>query len=163
MQLVHIEFDFADTRKNTPHVSPQGINSNIDLSQVGQDGDSLLVNFVYLTTYLPDKSYIRMGGKALFSGPETEKAYEEWKKSRRISGSAGEYIVNMINYSASINAIFIARVFNLTPPIMPPTIRFQNPAPPRTSAPVSRPQASTKPAARQPGKPLKRTAVAKRK
>ena len=42
-------------------------------------------------------------------------------------GVLGEQIVNTINYSASINAAFIARVFNLTPPIVPPTIRFQQP------------------------------------
>ena len=48
-------------------------------------------------------------------------------KTKQIMGVLGEQIVNTINYSASINAAFIARVFNLTPPIVPPTIRFQQP------------------------------------
>lgn len=124
MQMEFMDFDFSDAKKNAQTV-PQGINTNIDLVSVEVKKDLMNLSFVYTASYLPDKSYIRIGGRAVFSGQDTNRACEEWKKTKRITGQAGEYIINMINYSASINAIFIARVFNLTPPIMPPTIKFE--------------------------------------
>ena len=126
MQLEFMDFDFSDAKKNAQSM-PQGINTNIDLVNAEVEKDTMNVKFIYTATYAPHNSYIRIGGKAIFSGKEVKQAFEEWKKTKRITGVAGEYMVNMINYSASINAVFIARVFNMTPPIMPPTIKFEAP------------------------------------
>ncbi len=127
MKLEFMDFEFSEAKKNGFSSMPTVINTNIDIAHVTLEKNILHVNFLYSATYMPNGSYLRIGGKASFSGSEVADTYEEWKKNRRISGSAGEQIVNVINYTASVNAVFIARVFDLAPPIVPPTIRFEIP------------------------------------
>lgn len=126
MKLEFLDFEFSEARKNTP-APAQTINANIDLTEVSAEKDALQVRFLYNVTYMPGSNFIRIGGKAKFSGSDATAALEDWKKTKRISGPAGEVIINAINYSASINAVFIARIFNLTPPIVPPVIKFGEP------------------------------------
>jgi len=129
MILEFLDFEYAEARKSalgTPAM-PKGINTNIDITNAEVNNNGLDLNFSYLVTYIPDKSFIRINGKARFKGPDIKKAYMEWKKTRNVSGEAGEHLINAINYSASMNSIFIARVFNLTPPVIPPSIRFGKP------------------------------------
>ncbi len=123
MRLEFLDFESSEARKNS-NGAPQSINTNIDITNAQLEKDVMTIKFSYTASYIPDNSFVRIGGKASFSGPETKAAFEEWKKTKKVGGTAGEQIVNLINYSASINAIFIARVFNLTPPIVPPTIKL---------------------------------------
>lgn len=129
MILDFLDFETAEARKTVPGTPPmpKGLNTNIDISSAKVRNNILYLGFSYLVRYLPDRSFIRINGKARFKGPEVKKAYDEWKKTRRITGDVGEQIINAINYSASINSIFIARVFNLSPPLVPPSIRFEIP------------------------------------
>ena len=123
MKLEFLDFESSEARKNS-NGAPQSINTNIDITNAQLEKDLMTINFSYTASYVPDNSYVRIGGKASFSGPEARAAFDEWKKTKKIGGNTGEQIINLINYSASINAIFIARVFNLTPPIVPPTIKL---------------------------------------
>lgn len=125
MKLEFFDFEFADARKRSMTPAP-GLNININLVDVQFDKNIIKIGFTYLVNY-QDKSYIRIGGKARFSGPDTKSAFDEWKKTGSISGAQGEQILNAINYNSSINSIFIARVFSLTPPVIPPAIRFKQP------------------------------------
>ncbi len=126
MKLEFLDFEFSEAKKNSIQALPQNINTNINLDSVDLDKNNLNVRFTYTVSYVPDGSYIRMSGVASFSGQqETKAAYDEWKKSSKIGGSAGEQIINTINYSTTVNAIFIARVFNLAPPVVLPTIKFE--------------------------------------
>ncbi len=124
MQLDYLDFESSEAKKN-PGTGFQGIDSTINFTSVAMDKGVLRLDFVYLATYAPTKSFIKLSGKAGFSGPEAKAAADDWTKTKKIAGATGEQIVNAINYNASINAVFIARVFNLTPPIMPPTIKFE--------------------------------------
>lgn len=127
MQLETLEFEFSEARKTRDAIT-QGINANIDLTGAEVDKSGYLyLLFTHTSSYAPEASFIRLGGRARFSGPATEvrAAMDEWKRSRRITGTHGELIINAINYAASVNAVFIARIFNLTPPIAPPTIKFE--------------------------------------
>lgn len=129
MMLEFLDFEYAEARKatvGTPQM-PKGLNTSIDITNAVVKNNGLDLNFAYLVTYMPDKSFIRINGKARFKGPDVKKAYMEWKKTRNVSGKTGEQLINAINYSASLNSIFIARVFNLTPPVIPPSIRFGKP------------------------------------
>jgi len=131
MILESLDFEYAEARKatlGTPPM-PKGLNTSIDITNAVVRNKGLDLNFAYLVTYIPDKSFIRINGKARFKGPDVRKAYAEWKKTRNVSGKPGEQLINAINYSASLNSIFIARVFNLTPPVIPPSIRFGKPGP----------------------------------
>jgi len=124
MKLEYMDFEFSDARK-AAQLPPDAINASIDLTMAELKDSNLLLDFVYTATYAPHGSYIRIGGKAAFSGPEGKAAYAEWKKTKAVTGTSGEMILNAINYSASLNAVFIARIFNLAPPISPPTIKFK--------------------------------------
>jgi len=123
MELEFLDFESADVKKMGR--APSGnMNAQIDITNVEMKKNRLNLNFVFGVTYSPGGSYMNLTGSASFSGNGAKKAHDEWKKTKRISGVEGEQIINAINYSASVNSIFIARVFNMTPPIVPPLIQF---------------------------------------
>ena len=124
MQLEFLDYDFSEVKKNAIGQPPRAIDSKIDLTNASLAKDILELNFVYSVSYLPDKSTIRIGGRARFSGSGAKAVFAEWRKSRQVTGAEGEYIINTINYSTSTNAMLIARAFNLSPPIIPPIIRL---------------------------------------
>lgn len=127
MKLELIDVVASDAKKSSTEV-PQNINTNITYREIRQDSGRLFVDFDYVAAYAPDGSYIRLGGRAVFAGPEVKGAHDEWSKSQRISGEAGQYIVNAIHYSASINAVLVARALNMTPPLILPTLTLEAPA-----------------------------------
>ncbi len=129
MMLEFLDFNFAEARKAEEGIPkmPKGINTNIDINNAEVKNNILKLNFSYLARYMPHGSYIRIDGRARFKGQDVKTAYNEWKKTRRVTGLVGEQIINAINYSAAINSVFIARIFNLTPPLIPPTIKFKKP------------------------------------
>jgi hypothetical protein len=124
MKLELMEVLFVDAKKASER-PPESIDSRIDMRNAELDAGNLVVDFVYSANYANDGSYIRMGGRAFFSGPETKAAYDEWKKSKRIGGRPGEEVINAINYGSSLNSVFIARVLNVVPPLAPPSIVFE--------------------------------------
>jgi hypothetical protein len=126
MKLEYIDIVYGEARKNSP-VTPKAIGTNINLTKAELDGSNLRVQFDFLATYSPDGSHLRLSGVAVFSGQEAKKAFDEWSKTARITGEPGEYILNSINYSASINAIQMSRVFNLTPPVTLPRLTMKPP------------------------------------
>lgn len=126
MKLEFLNFESADAKKRSD-TAAESMNINIDVTDARLENGTLKIEFNYTVAYAPDQSYIRLGGRANFGGPDAKRAYEEWKKTKRITGDPGEQLVNTINYSASVNALFIARVFNLMPPVVPPVIKFGRP------------------------------------
>jgi len=127
MKLELIDVVASDAKKSSSE-TPLNINTNISYRDVRQDAGRLFVDFDYVAAYAPDGSYVRLGGRAVFIGPEVKGAHDEWTKSSRISGEAGQYIVNAIHYSASINAVLVARALNMTPPLLLPTLTLEPPA-----------------------------------
>jgi len=121
MKLEYITLESGDAKRNSSK-KPESINTNIAMVNVAADGDNLMVNFEFTATYAPDESYIRLIGIARFSGKEARNAAQEWAKTKRITGKEGELIVNSINYAASINGVLMAKVFNMTPPLILPTL-----------------------------------------
>jgi hypothetical protein len=123
MELSYMEFQATDARK-TSRARPQGLNINILISNANVDGNLLSIEFTYVANYLPNNGYIKMIGSARFLGADAKPAYEEWKKTRKMTGTAGEQIWNTINYGSSINAVYVSRVLNMEPPVAPPTIKL---------------------------------------
>ena len=121
MKLELMELLFVEARKASEK-PPESIDSRIDMQNVVLDKTNLVVDFVYSATYATDGTYIRMGGRAFFSGPEAKTASDEWKKNKRINGKIGEEIINTINYSSSLNSVLVAPVLNIMPPLAPPKI-----------------------------------------
>lgn len=123
MKVEGVVFEFSDVKKlGTSQI--ENINIGLDISRVVEERKLLKVHFTYTATYSPSKSYIRLGGFMLFSGSDALQVTKEWLKNKRLSGTIGEQVTSAINYSASINSVFIARVFNLNPPIAQPVIKL---------------------------------------
>jgi hypothetical protein len=117
MKLESMNLLFGDV-KNNGGPRPKNINTNIAITSATVSKNNLTVDFEHTASHDPDGSHIRVGGRALFIGPEAKKAYDEWSKKGRITGAHGELIMNAINYSASINGVLIAKAFNLTAPVV---------------------------------------------
>ncbi len=123
MKLESMELLTCDARKNGA-VASKSLDTNIALTSVSDEKGQLRVDFEYTVTYTPDGSHLRMGGKAVFSGAEGKSAAAEWAKSGRISGAAGEFVMNSIYYAASVNGVFVARALNIMPPVALATLAF---------------------------------------
>jgi hypothetical protein len=121
-ELMDVLFVEAKKASERP---PQNIDSKIDIRNVEISAGNLVIDFVYSADYITDGGYIRIGGRALFSGSDTKAALDSWKKTKRIDGKAGSDIVNAINYGSSLNSVFVARVLNMVPPLAPPTIELK--------------------------------------
>lgn len=132
MNLDSVELTFGEARKNTSAI-PTSMSSNITISRANIEDGKLALEFEYLVRYLPDESRITIAGISIFSGPEVKKAHDEWLKDGRIIGAPGEYILNAINYNASMNAILLARAFNLMPPVILPKITLNAAQPAKPS------------------------------
>ncbi|MBI5228188.1 hypothetical protein HY988_06370 [Candidatus Micrarchaeota archaeon] len=125
MRLDFIDFNFSETRKVGPNLH-QGVATNIDVNNVKMEENMLSMDFVFTAIYSPSNSNITIGGSVKFSGDEIKAAYSDYTKNKKFSPTYGEEIVNAINYHASMNAILIGRAVNLPPPVILPTIKFQN-------------------------------------
>jgi hypothetical protein len=123
MKLEFLDFDSSEAKKKGM-TAPESIETNVSITNAVLEKSILNLNFMYTVKYLPDGSYISISGNAKFSGEDAKAAYEEWKKKKTITGTNGEKIVNVVNYSAATNAVLIAKVFGFTPPISPPVIKF---------------------------------------
>lgn len=123
MELEFIDFESGDARALSS-AAPKSISTNISITDAAANNNQLVVDFDYTAAYSPDGSHIRISGKAGFRGKEVKKAQAEWKKTGSISGVSGELILNAINFNASVNALLISKAFNLTPPIVLPTLKL---------------------------------------
>ena len=125
MKLEYIEFLSGDTKRESPE-HPTKIDTNINFSSVDFSNSQLVMGFDYLASYTPGNNYIRLTGKAVFTGTELKKIKSEWDKEKRLSGKEGEFILNAINYNSALNALLIAKAFSMTPPVMLPTINLKS-------------------------------------
>ncbi|MFA6530534.1 MAG: hypothetical protein WCT31_02300 [Candidatus Micrarchaeia archaeon] len=123
MEINAVVFELAEVRKMGP-ANTDGINVKIDIPEILNKGTIIRVYFIYSANYSPSTSYLKIGGYVDLSGSDVAKESIIWVKNKKLSGELGNQVLNYINYSASINSIFIGRPFNLNPPIAPPTLKI---------------------------------------
>ena len=102
-----------------------GVDLNINIENVDiKSNGEVTLNFTYTANYRPDMGYLKMTGNVVGKSDKEEgkKLAEEYKKTKRLPADIGEPILNMINATAGINGIFVARAINLAPPIIPARI-----------------------------------------
>lgn len=103
----------------------RGLNINISIDEVIVNNENVNVNYTYEATYAEGVGHIKVKG-VLFAKEDKKLAKEieeEWKKSKRMPETFAETILSAINYTGSANGIFISRVLNLSPPIVPQRIQ----------------------------------------
>ena len=104
----------------------KGLNINISLDDVKINGEDVTVNYSFEASYANDVGYVKVKG-SLFAKEDKKLAKEiddEWKKSKRMPEAFAGQILSAINYTGSANGIFIARVLNLSPPLVPQRIQM---------------------------------------
>lgn len=100
----------------------KGLNFKINIKDVKVSGKKLDMAYNYEAEYTEGIGYIKFEGTIT---AEEEKALvdevkKEWADKKRLPQNYAEVVLNAINYFGGINGVFVSRVINLSPPIMPP-------------------------------------------
>ena len=117
MNLDFIDFIGSTVEKKSVKGVPDKFDTRIDIDAADIKNDKLNVLFSYRVNYEPEGTFINLYGVAGFSGDEIQKGFDKSKK--KISDELKDGMLTALNHVCSINAVFIARVFDLAPPIIP--------------------------------------------
>ncbi len=115
--------------KKTKEDTFQGLNINIAVDGIVVNGENVEVQYTYEAQYANESGYVKIKG-ALFAKEDkklSKQIEEDWKKAKRMPPGFAENILSAINYAGSANGIFVARVLNLSPPIVPQRIQVSGP------------------------------------
>ena len=113
-----------------PQQQIKGLNINIQLENVELNDDkNLEITYVYTADYKDDVGQIKI--KGLLIAREEDKLSKDvinsWKKNKKIPDEYATVVLSAVNYSGSANGTLLARVLNLTAPLIPPKIQLGKP------------------------------------
>jgi hypothetical protein len=106
-----------------------GIELGVEFDSVTSNGVFLEVRFTYHAFYKEDVGRITMAGFLMFEMDEltAKRLSDKFAADREFDPSFMESVVNNINYKCSTEAIFPAKILELTAPIVPPRIGLRKP------------------------------------
>jgi hypothetical protein len=113
--------------KKTSEEGMKGLNINIELDSVKVKGEDVEMKYTYTASYAENLGDLTIKG-VLYAKEEKKLAKEideEWKKSKKLPDAYAEIVLNAVNYTGSANGTLIARVLNLSPPLVPPRIQIK--------------------------------------
>ncbi len=127
MEFAGLKFNYVEAEKSKEG-PVKGLNININVDDVKAANDLLVVEFTYTVNYSDDMGFIKIKGTSYFRDTADKvKEYEsKWAEEKKLSEDVTSILLNVVNYSSSINGIFVARVLNLAPPIVPPKIELRS-------------------------------------
>ncbi|HLC69228.1 MAG TPA: hypothetical protein VJH24_05285 [Candidatus Bilamarchaeaceae archaeon] len=104
----------------------KGLSINITIEDVKADGENVEIAYTYTATYGDKLGHIKLKGTLL--AKEDKKLVKdikgEWEKNKKLPDSYAESVLNVVNYSGSANGTLVARVLNLSAPLIPPRIQL---------------------------------------
>jgi len=110
--------------KREQGVNITGMSINIGLDDVKVSGDSIELIYEYTASYEEKAGILKI--KGIITAKEDKKLADEikaeWAKSKKLPDKYAEFALGAINYSGSANGTLVARVLNLTAPLIPPKI-----------------------------------------
>ncbi len=111
----------------SPDAKMKGLGINISIDDVKVNGESVEIKYVYNANYEDKLGNIKIKGVLLTKEEKKlcKSISEEWKKSKKIPTDYAEMVLRAINYSGSANGTLLARVLNLTAPLIPPRIQLR--------------------------------------
>ena len=119
------KIDYVEGKKNREDEF-KGLNLNISVEDVKVNGEEVHVSYTYEANYADDIGAIKI--KGIIISKEDKKAAkeidDEWKKSKKMPPAFAEEILSAVNYTGSVNGIFVARVLNLSPTLVPQRIQM---------------------------------------
>jgi len=110
--------------KREPGVNIEGMNINIGLEELNVDGENVELKYEYTANYEKNAGFLKIKGTITAKEEKklADEINEEWKKTKKVPERYAEFLLSAINYSGSANGTLIARVLNLTAPLIPPRI-----------------------------------------
>lgn len=106
------------------------VNINIEGLRFKEDSDEELeIDYTYTVDYKDEVGKLTISG-VIFGKEdkkEAEKVVKLWKEDKRIPQDYSEKLLNAINYTATINAVYLSRLVNLAPPFIPPRLSMSKP------------------------------------
>lgn len=104
----------------------KGLAINISVNDTRVNGEEVEVDYEYLASYEEKVGTIKIKGTILAREDKkvAKDIAEEWKKSKKLPDIYAEMMLSAINYSGSANGTLVARVMNLTAPLIPPKIQL---------------------------------------
>ena len=123
MDIIGIKINAADARKDK-ELPVTGVDFDIRFTSLKATKGEIQMEFLYSVNYRPKIGYLKMFGTVMAKDtPKTaKKLVDEWKKKKQLPKEVGEPVLNLINMSASINGVLVARSINLPSPVYPPKI-----------------------------------------
>jgi hypothetical protein len=124
-----------------PKGSIKGLSINIsidDVKMAEDNKDNLEITYVYTASYAENVGEIRIKG-AIIAKEEAKLSkdiVDTWKRTKKIPDEYATVVLSAVNYSGSANGTLLARVLNLTAPLIPPRIQLSK-APEGGAAPAA--------------------------
>lgn len=115
------------TGNKDPNAKMKGLGINIAIDDVKVTGEDVEVTYVYTANYEDKLGNIKIKGVLIAKEEKKlcKEISEDWKKKKRIPTTYAEMVLRAINYSGSANGTLLARVLNLTAPLIPPRIQLK--------------------------------------
>ncbi|MBN2478100.1 hypothetical protein JXB01_02300 [Candidatus Micrarchaeota archaeon] len=104
----------------------KGLNINIGFEEIEFKGENIDIKYTYVVTYNENVGQLKITGYLYLKEDKKKvKEIEEgWKKNKKMPEEYAASLLTAINYSGSANGTLIARVLNLSPPLVPPRLEL---------------------------------------
>lgn len=107
----------------------KGLNINITLEDVKmgeKNKDNVEITYVYTANYQDKIGEIKIKGVlvAKEDAKKSKQIVDAWKKDKKVPDDYAPMVLSAVNYSGSANGTLLARVLNLTAPLIPPKIQL---------------------------------------
>jgi len=116
--------EISGKRESTEGI--KGLGINISVEDVKVSGETVELTYEYLANYDEKVGFLKIRGQ--INAKEDKKLAKdieaEWKANKKLPDNYAEMLLAAINYSGSANGTLLARVLNLTAPLIPPRIQL---------------------------------------
>ena len=106
---------------------PTSVGVDIRFEDAKFEQRVLIIRFLYEVEYKEKVGRLKISGRVVMRGVDKDlkKVADDWKANKIFSKDVTEPLLNMINVTASLNAVFVARALGLAPPMLPPRIMLR--------------------------------------
>jgi hypothetical protein len=121
-----VQIDYVEAKREKEAVGAK-IDINIDVDDVRANGEDIIVHFNYIANY-EGVGFLKVGGVvyARDTAASAKKLEATWKAERKFPQEFAQPMLNLINFSAGVNSVLVAKAVNLVPPLMPQRIEMTN-------------------------------------
>lgn len=106
---------------------PSSMDIAVNVPNLTRVAEGIEAEYTFTATYKPGVGHLSMRGTLIMvdSRKNLDSMMSRWEKSRTVEENIVRQISSLITYVSSVNGVLISKAMNLTPPIMPPDIRFE--------------------------------------